>query len=376
VMLPVSSPLNAQLEHLSGFTRMDNPGERYRMYAVSKSNAFEPTPVVTANGDLNNEDWDAAIGAYTRASGDSTDDRFLTYLGLGRAYAEKGQYSDATGSYEAALKLDPKSSTIHDLLANAYGAAGEKDQAQTEYERAIELDPENMDLRLKYGQYLVPTDQQKAAEQYQAVVQMYPKVPDYRVKLGAALLLTGDTQAADEQFQSAVNLDPRSANLQEDLGNANLAIGHPERALGYYEEALKIDPNSQLYALNLGKTHAQLSTLNGNRDQGQFDQAETLLNSVENLSHLPWEADQREAAQIALGDLYLAWGRPEDAAAAYNRALELNPNSEEAKKKLGQAASGGVTSGTLDEQPAEATTPATPGASPTPRDAGADESVQ
>ncbi|MDQ3927133.1 MAG: tetratricopeptide repeat protein, partial [Actinomycetota bacterium] len=56
--------------------------------------------------------------------------------------------------------------------------------------------------------------------------------------------------------------------------------------------------------------------------------------SVEDLSHRPWESDQREAARIALGDLYLAWERPEDAATAYERALELNPDSEKAKEKL------------------------------------------
>ena len=85
--------------------------------------------------------------------------------------------------------------------------------------------------------------------------------------------------------------------------------------------------------MNLGKAHAQLSTLNG-RDEGHFEEAKTLFERVEGLGHLPWESDQREAARIALGDLYLAWDRPEDAAAAYQRALELNPDSEEAKEKL------------------------------------------
>jgi len=36
-------------------------------------------------------------------------------------------------------------------------------------------------------------------------------------------------------------------------------------------------------------------------------------------------------ARIALGDLYLEWDRLEDAAVAYERALELNPDSEQAK---------------------------------------------
>jgi Tfp pilus assembly protein PilF len=336
VMLPVNSPLNVQFEHLPGFARMNNPGERYQMYeVVDQRRAVEPTPAVAANGYLNDEEWDTAIEAYTEAlEGEpDEDDQFLAFLGLGHAYTEKGQYTEAAENYEAALKLDPESSAAHELLANAYNAAGEKDQARTEFEQAIELDPENVDLRLRYGQFLVPVNRQEAVEQHQTVVEMYPKVPDYRVKLGTALVLAGAPKAADEQFERAIYLSPLSAKLQSDIGGANLLTGRPERALWYYERALKLEPNSQLYALNLGKVHAQLSTLNG-RDEEHFEEAETLFEGVEELGHQPWEADQRETARIALGDLYLEWDRPEDAATAYERALELNPDSEEAKEKL------------------------------------------
>jgi tetratricopeptide (TPR) repeat protein len=358
VMLPTSSPLNAQLEHLPGFTRMNNPGERYRMYEVSGGGAFEQSPTIEANGDFNDGEWDAAIDAYTKALDDDPANRFLAYLGLGHAYAEKGLYADAVENYEAALALDPQSPAIHDLLASAHGAAGENDQAQTEFEQAIELDPDNVDLRLRYSQFLLPVDQQKAVDQSQAIVQMYPRVPDYRVKLGTAMMLAGDPKDADDQFERAVYLSPRSASLRGDIGNANLSTGHPERALGYYEAALKLDPNSQLYALNLGKAHAQLSTLNGGYDEGQFEEAKALFGRVEELGHLPWEPDQQETAQIALGDLYLAWDQPENATSAYEKALELSPDSEEAKKKLD-----GLQSGEASGTPDERMTPTIPGVS-------------
>jgi len=353
VLLPVRSPLNVQLEHLPGVTRMDNPGERYRMYEVDRDevavheNNLEgifKKPLITANGNFNDGQWDAAIEDYTKALATIEDYTkalkghpklsFLAYLGLGRAYAEKGLHAEATKNLEAAIGIDPESSTAHYLLAHAYSATGGKDRARAEFERAIELDPENVDLRLRYGQFLVPVDQQAAIEQYRAVVEMYPNVPDYRVKLGATLLLAGDSRNADKQFERAIYLSPRLTSLWADIGEASLLTGYPEKALEYYEEALAQDPNSQLYALKLGEAHAQLSTPNGGRDEGHFERAETLFESVEDLSHRPWESDQREAARIALGDLYLAWERPEDAATAYERALELNPDSKKAKEKL------------------------------------------
>ena len=51
-MLPVDSPLNAQLEHLTGFTRMDNPGDKYRVYEVDQG-TLKPTPGVVANAYFN-----------------------------------------------------------------------------------------------------------------------------------------------------------------------------------------------------------------------------------------------------------------------------------------------------------------------------------
>jgi tetratricopeptide (TPR) repeat protein len=351
-MLPANSPLDVQLDHLPGFTRMDNPGERYRMYEVGQARllgmpflkaldeptkVLEMTPAIWANGYLNSweSNGDAAIQAYERALEDSPDDddRFVAYLGLGRAYVGWGQYAEAVENYEDAIELDPESSAAHDLLANAYNAAGEKRRARTEFERAVELDPENVDLRLRYGQFLVPVDRREAVEQHQEVVEMYPKVPGYRVRLGAILLLAGAPEAADEQFERAIYLDPFSADVRADIGGANQLTGRPQEALEYYESALELEPNSQLYALNLGRVHAQLSTLNG-RDEEHFKEAEALLRSVDELGRLPWEADQREAAQIALGDLYLEWERPGDAIAAYERGLELNPDSEEAQEKL------------------------------------------
>lgn len=332
VMLSVNSSLNTQLQHLPGFTRMDNPGDKYRVYEVDQR-ALELTPGVIANGYFNDGEWDAAVEAYTEALEGSPDDRFLAYLGLGGAYVEQEQYAQAVENYEAALELDPESSVTRELLAGAYDAAGEEERARTEFERAVGLDPENAELRLRYGMFLASVDRRAAVEQHRAVVEMYPKVPEYRVKLGAALLLAGNPEAADEQFERAARLDPLSARLQADIAGANQAIGRPEEALRYYERALKLEPNSQLYALNLGRVHTLLSTRNGHNEE-HFEEAESLLRSVDELGHSPWEEDQREVASIALGDLYLEWNRPEDAAAAYERALELNPDSETAKERL------------------------------------------
>ncbi len=333
VVLSLNSPLNVQLEHLAGFTRTDNPGDKYHVYAVEES-ALEPAaPVLIANGNFNKEEWDAAIDAYTEALEGDRDERFLAHLGLGRAYAEKEFYAEAIENYEAAIEIDPKSPAAHDFLAKAYNEAGEKPQARNEFEKAVELDPRNVDLRLRYGQFLTLVDLRAAIEQYRVVVEAFPKVPEYRAKLAAALLLTAEPEAADKEFERAVYLAPLSAKLQADIGRANLLVRRPEEALRYYERALQLESNNQLYTLELGKVHALLSVRNGH-DEEHFEDAEALLKRVEERDRRRGEEDQREKAQLALGDLYRAWNRPVDAAVAYEAALELNSNSKEAKEGL------------------------------------------
>jgi tetratricopeptide (TPR) repeat protein len=333
VMLPLNSPLNTQLEHLPGFNHVENPSERYRMYAI-QGRTLEPTSsVVIANGNFNDEEWDAAIEAYTEALEGDPDERFLAYLGLGRANAKKDLYAEAVENYQAALEIDPESPDTHDLLATAYNEAGEKPRAREEFEKAVELDPENVDLHLRYGQFLASIDPQAALQQHLAVVEAFPKVPEYRAELGSTLLLAGNPEAADKEFERAVYLSPLSAKLQADIGRANLLAQRPEEALRYYERALDLEPNNQLYTMELGRVHARLSTRDG-RDEDHFEEAEALLKRVEELSPRLGQGDQREAAWYALGDLYLAWDRPGDAAAAFEQALELNPNSKRAQERL------------------------------------------
>jgi tetratricopeptide (TPR) repeat protein len=341
VLLPANSPLNAQFEHLPGFARMDNPGERYRMYEVTnQQKAFEQTLPVVANGNLNDGERDKAIEAYEKILEEDTSSenrQFLAYVGLGLAYTEEEQYAEAIENYQAAVEIDPQSTATHELLANALYNVGEKDRAWARFEQAVDLDPNNTSLRLRYGRLLATEGyRREAVEEHEAVVEMFPEVPDYRARLASALLLTGAAGAADEQFERAISLAPLSAKLRADIAGTNLSVGRLEEALEHYEEALRLEPNSQLYALSLGRVHARLSSPpeGGGRDEGHFEEAEALLESVEELSHRPWEDDQREAARIALGDLYREWGRVEAAAAAYELALELNPDSEEAKEKL------------------------------------------
>jgi tetratricopeptide (TPR) repeat protein len=344
VLLRTGSPLNEQLKHLPIFTALDNPGERYRLYAVDRYRLYtldreRPSVVaaVVGNSKLNQNDPDQAIEVYNSvlANPQSTeDDRLLAYLGLGQAYAKGKQFAAATYNYEQAAALEPKDPDLQALASQAHEAAGSPDAARAALERAVELAPQDMELRSKLAALLLKTeDRQGAVAQFQKIVETYPNVPTYHVNLGRALLVGGDRKAADEELTLAMHLDPLSAEIHANVGDAYLLAGNPKKASESYERAAELKPENQFYALRLGTTYSALSTQNGWSEE-YFERAEETLRRAERLKPMPGGKDYSDAVQVALGDLYRGWGRKEEAKKAYEKALELDPESKEAKERL------------------------------------------
>jgi tetratricopeptide (TPR) repeat protein len=332
VLLPVDSPLVAQLDHLPGFERLEAPGERYVFFGVSWRD-LAVSPIVGANTRLNDGEYERAIEAYAAAPSRGPDDDFLALLGTGRASVELGRYDEAVTNLERAVETDPESTSTRGLLAEARSESGDERGAREAYEEAIRGNPRNVQVRLDYGLSLLLSDPDASIQAHREIVRMYPRVPEYRLKLGAALGLLGHREEADRELGKAVEIDPLSPQNHADVGTVYASTNRPREAAGYYERALDLDPRNQEYAYELGRVLAGLSA-EDTGDGDLFEKAEENLQRVDELQPLPREPDNRSAAQLALGDLYAAHDRPEDARRAYEEALRLDPENEEARGRL------------------------------------------
>jgi tetratricopeptide (TPR) repeat protein len=292
---------------------------------------------ITGNSWLNQNDPDQAIEAYTAIleNPQSTeDDRFLAHLGLGQAYAKGKQFAEAAYNYEQAAALEPEDPGPQALASQAHEAAGDPDAARAALERAVELAPRNVELRSRLATLLLKTgDRAGAVAQSREIVEAYPNVPTYRVNLGRTLLVGGDRRAAEEELTRAVRLDPYSAEVHANVGDAYLLTGNPRKASESYERAVELKPENQFYTLRLGTIYSTLSTQNGWHEE-YFGRAEETLRHAETLKPMPGGKDYSGAVQLALGDLYRGWEREEEAKKAYEKALELDPESKEAKERL------------------------------------------
>jgi tetratricopeptide (TPR) repeat protein len=109
-------------------------------------------------------------------------------------------------------------------------------------------------------------------------------------------------------------------------GNALVAADDPDGALRKYEEARVPDKGPAAGALSLDKSSALLHRGDGRSAPQAIEEA--------NRAFEQGDAAVKPLAAYDLGYALEQSGRPEDAAAAYARTLQLDPNDEDAKVNL------------------------------------------
>ncbi len=288
------------------------------------------------NGYLNDGKWDTALGSYEEALEGNEDARFLAHLGAGRAYMKQGQPDRASRSFEQAIQLFPEDPVPYPPLAAAYVTMGHKFRARNVLEEAVSLVPQDVKLRLELGKLLIKQQrgEKEAVKQYSKVVELYPNVPTYRILLGKALLESEKPKAAQAQFGRAIRLDPLSASVHEGIAQANAAAGRLDRAIDHYERALELEPDSQKLNLALGRLYYELSK----RGEEEKRYSELAVEYFEEAARprpgSPSNDPSSIKAYLALGKIYEEQEQPDKAIAAYERALEINPNLELAREQL------------------------------------------
>jgi tetratricopeptide (TPR) repeat protein len=85
------------------------------------------------------------------------------FVGMGRAYAARGDYKRAIKEYQRAIEIDPEDANAYNLMAVAYFYNNQKDEAKKAMNMALQLAPE--DPEIDHNQkYLINIKESKPAE--------------------------------------------------------------------------------------------------------------------------------------------------------------------------------------------------------------------
>jgi len=245
-----------------------------------------------------------------------TTDRAAAYYHYGLAHLYEGMAvsqgrsdyaTQAVEEYKLALNADPGSQLLQDGLAGLYFKLGRIREAVSVAQDRVTKDPDDVDAHELLGKvYLrslgdmqTPQSGQMlklAIGEYEKLVQLKPKDVETHLLLGQLYGLNHDSAKAEAQFK----------------------------------EAQKVDANSEEVALNMARLYSE---------EGDSKRAADVLNGI--------PVDDRSARiEFALGATYDQLKKPKDAAAAYQRALNLEPGSLDTERGLANAL---LADGKLDE---------------------------
>ncbi len=237
----------------------------------------------------------------------SSTDRSSAYYHYGLAHlyedmAVNGGRSDyatqAVEEYKLALQADPNSPMLQDGLADLYFKIGRVPEAITAAQERIKSDPNNIDAHTLLGHvYLRSLGESQTAESAQVL------------------------QLAIGEYEKLAQLKPNDVETRLILGQLYGLNHDSAKAEAQFKAAQKIDADSEEVVLNMARLYGQ---------DGEIQRA------VDTLSSVPVD-DRTERMEFALGASYDLLKKPKDAAAAYRRALELEPDNLDAKRGLANA---------------------------------------
>jgi len=258
---------------------------------------------------------------------------------LGRIAMEERKHDRAADYFEAATRLDPKSSHYFLWLGRAYGREtqqanvlrqpGLAKRTRAAWERAIELDPENLDARSDLIQYYVQApgfmggSTAKALEQAEEIRKRNP-LRGY-LELGALYEREKKLVDAEKAYVAAAKEKSDRHVGEYRLGLFYQNTGAFDKAFELFESMIAANPSEAGALFQIGKTGA----MSGQRLTRAAEALDAYLQTT------PGKNDPSlAAAHWRLGMVHEKRQDRQRARAEYETAVRLDPTLKQATESL------------------------------------------
>ena len=267
-----------------------------------------------------------------------------------RIPAQRGRILDRLMVWSAALLvLAVASFAVYYYLDQTGGgdSVGPMDRRIAGFETIVRENPDDASARANLATlYFEEGRYSEAIQQYQVALDLDEENEAYLVGLGRALLSAGDHRAAAEKFQKAVDLSTE-AELTSDvietayyyLGSISLTEGKPDEAVAHLKKALDVEPTDADAWYLLGAASIEADDIDG--------AIEALTRAVlfvpdyteayEKLIVAYEEKGLEAEARYARGMLAYSEGRYGDAVTELEAAIAASPELASAYAGLGLA---------------------------------------
>ena len=283
------------------------------------------------------------------------------HLQKGEAYLKDSKFQEASLEFRNAIQIDDKLAAAHWGLARAFEGLERFPEMIDELRKTISLDKDNLDARIKLGNYYLAGSRNRADIIAEAdrlakeVLAKDDKSIEGHILMGSVLFAQQQKDKAFEELNKALQIDPNRVESYLSMAKFHTAAREPEKAEELYKRAISINGNSSVAYTEYGKFLAQQNRQPeaeaalkkavevGPTDRTarfvlssyylvnrQFDKAEESYKALAALDQ------SKPENQAVLGDFYSAVGRTDDAIKIYQDLLATSPDYTQARYRLAE----------------------------------------
>jgi tetratricopeptide (TPR) repeat protein len=234
------------------------------------------------------------------------------YLAVANLSFNGGDLSTAGNALQQALAADPKSSAAHMAMGNLHLVQKDNERAGEEFKKAADLAPVRSIERLKYAALKSATGD--AEEVRKIATEMTKQAPDYP----PGWTLLAELAFKDKKYDEALSLlenvfgrDPEYVDGRRLQSNVLLAKGDTKKAIEVLERLDQTYPDSPLIKYDLARAYVKNNNMN--EAAAALDQAVSLNPNYND-------------AVLLLGQINVATGHGEKAIEPLTRLLKRKPD--------------------------------------------------
>ncbi len=276
--------------------------------------------------------WDAAIAALRQALASSPQHSEMpeAHTVLGLMLGRKGAPADdVVAAFRAAIRIRPDYAEAHNNLGLVLIQSGNDEEGIAALREAVRLAPAYAEARTNLGAALTPTDAEAAIKELEEAVRLAPGSVKALFNLAVAYGASPGHGSGKEiaHLTKVIEMAPDFPRAHLALGKALLRDGKATEAVATLQNAVRLEPEGgeANYQLGLALVRA------GRKEEGaaQLKKGRELVAAGDRA--------QNALLDIADGRAALDRGDLEEAASKFRRAIQLRPESAEAKRLLDAA---------------------------------------
>ena len=194
------------------------------------------------------------------------------HVARGQALLKDKKFQEAALEFRSALQIDEKFADAHWGLANAYEGLQRYQEAFEEMKQVAELDANNLDVRVKLGNYyLLAGKQQSAAAISEAermakeVLQKNPNHIEGHILMGSVLFQQNHKPEAFAELNRAIEIDPQRVESYLSLARFYALTKDTDTAEATYKRAIAVNNSSAMAHYEYAKFLVQTNRVDAGR---------------------------------------------------------------------------------------------------------------